>query len=206
MRAARGESNTAWAVFLSAAATNRHDLIMSPRTERISGTLASWNDERGFGFISPAQRRATRFQIAGRSTRRMPRRTSRRRRPGAASYLVILGFVIGYVTVNARWPLPYWVAGIYLVASIVCFNAYAADKFAATAGRWRVSENTLLLLGVVGGWPGAIVAQQTLRHKMKKASFRSTFWGSVVVNLIVFMVFSTPAFALFAAASARPLF
>jgi uncharacterized membrane protein YsdA (DUF1294 family) len=112
-------------------------------------------------------------------------------------YLPILLFVLGYLVVNALWPLPLWVAGIYLVASVVCFAVYAADKSAARADRRRVPERTLIWLGIVGGWPGAIVAQQTLRHKTQKVSFRRAFWGSVVVNLIVFAVFATPVFALF---------
>jgi len=212
---------------------------MGSRTERVHGTLTSWDDDRGFGFITAAQgsdktfvhiksfparptrpqlgealsfaversadgkRRATRVQVAG---QRMPspsrRGTSPKRssaslqRSGPASYLPILLFVLGYLVVNALWPIPLWVAGLYLGASIVCFLVYAADKSAATNRRWRVSEQTLLLLGVIGGWPGAIVAQQTLRHKTQKASFRSAFWVTVFLNLIAFALFATPAIAL----------
>lgn len=118
--------------------------------------------------------------------------------------MVLLAFLVGYVTVCILWPLPYWLAAIYLVASIACFSAYAADKRAAQAGRWRVSENTLLFLGVIGGWPGAIVAQQTLRHKTKKASFRFEFWVTVVVNLVAFVGFCTPVFTLIAGFLSRP--
>ncbi|ANP73498.1 DNA-binding protein [Cryobacterium arcticum] len=210
------------------------------------GTLTSWDDDRGFGFITPSEgtgktfvhikafparptrpqlgealtfevehepggkSKATRVRPAGQreqptgqrgrpAGQRMPssaQRPASRKRSGAALYLPILLFVLGYLVVNALWPIPLWVAGIYLVASIVCFVFYAADKSAAGAGRWRISETTLLLWGVVGGWPGAIVAQQTLRHKTQKVSFRRAFWGSVVVNLIVFAVFATPVFAL----------
>jgi hypothetical protein len=34
----------------------------------------------------------------------------------------------------------------------------------------------------MGGWPGALVAQETLRHKSKKASFRIVFWATVLIN------------------------
>jgi uncharacterized membrane protein YsdA (DUF1294 family) len=44
--------------------------------------------------------------------------------------------------------------------SIVYFGAYAADKSAAISGGGRISERDLLVLGLAGGWPGAIVAQQ----------------------------------------------
>jgi uncharacterized membrane protein YsdA (DUF1294 family) len=118
------------------------------------------------------------------------RKTSRK--SGSAAYLAIPVFAAIYFGVSLYRPLPLWVAGIYLVASIACFIAYAVDKSAATAGRWRVSEGRLLVLGFVGGWPGAIVAQQTLRHKTNKAGFRSAFWGSVVLNAVAFVAFTSP--------------
>lgn len=133
------------------------------------------------------------------------RRTPARRTSRAARYLPILFFVAGYLVVNTLWPVPVWVAGVYLAASIICFGVYAVDKSAATQGRWRVSEKTLLLLGVVGGWPGAIVAQQTLRHKTQKASFRSAFWATVFLNLLAVAVFATPVFDLLAEWAQRTL-
>jgi uncharacterized membrane protein YsdA (DUF1294 family) len=84
------------------------------------------------------------------------------------------------------------VAALYLAASLGCFAAHAADKAAATAGRWRLSEGTLLALGLAGGWPGAIVAQQALRHKSSKTSVRAKFWCSVVANVAAFVVIHSP--------------
>jgi uncharacterized membrane protein YsdA (DUF1294 family) len=120
---------------------------------------------------------------------------STRNRSGAASYLAVAGFLVGALVINAAWPLPLWSFGLYVGASILCFIVYAVDKSAARAGRRRVSERTLLLLGLIGGWPGAIVAQQTLRHKTKKVSFRRAFWVSVVVNVVVFAGCATPLLA-----------
>jgi len=53
------------------------------------------------------------------------------------------------------------------------------------------------LLGLAGGWPGAIVAQQVLRHKSNKVSFRSAFWVTVMLNALVFLALSSPLFAMF---------
>ena len=77
----------------------------------------------------------------------------------------------------------YFVGGLYLCASIVCFIAYWIDKRAARAGRWRTPEHRLLLLGLIGGWPGALLAHRWLQHKSTKASFRRKFWITVALNL-----------------------
>jgi uncharacterized membrane protein YsdA (DUF1294 family)/cold shock CspA family protein len=78
--------------------------------------------------------------------------------------------------------LPPTVFGVYLGFSVIAFVAYAADKSAARKNQWRTSESTLHVLGLIGGWPGALVAQQLFRHKSKKESFRVAFWLTVAVN------------------------
>ncbi|HEY5512795.1 MAG TPA: DUF1294 domain-containing protein [Geomonas sp.] len=78
--------------------------------------------------------------------------------------------------------LPFAVVFLYLGASAVAFFAYLLDKSAARNGQWRISENTLQMLGLVGGWPGALVAQTLLRHKTKKQSFQIVFWLTVLLN------------------------
>lgn len=72
----------------------------------------------------------------------------------------------------------------HAVLGIVCFAAYAFDKRAARSGRRRTPERTLLLLGLVGGWPGGFVAQRILRHKSSKTSFLVKFWLTVVANVV----------------------
>ncbi|MDP3638593.1 MAG: DUF1294 domain-containing protein, partial [Azonexus sp.] len=60
--------------------------------------------------------------------------------------------------------------------------AYALDKSAAQGGRWRTQESTLHLLALIGGWPGALIAQNRLRHKSRKTSFQLVFWMTVLLN------------------------
>ncbi len=71
----------------------------------------------------------------------------------------------------------------YFIASFITFIAYALDKSKARRGTWRTAENTLHLLAVVGGWPGAAIAQQTLRHKSQKTAFRIVFRFTIVINI-----------------------
>lgn len=75
------------------------------------------------------------------------------------------------------------VALYYLAASLVCFIAYARDKSAARRRARRTPERSLLLLGLVGGWPGGWLAQHHLRHKTVKLPFRHWFWMTVIVNV-----------------------
>ena len=106
--------------------------------------------------------------------------------PGAAAYLAIGAFALLYLVAILLWRIPAWPGLLYAGASAVCFIFYAIDKSAAKAGRWRTPESTLLLLGLCCGWPGAILAQQWLRHKSVRTSFQLAFWATVAVNMAAF--------------------
>lgn len=87
------------------------------------------------------------------------------------------------------WHAWNWIAAWYLLTSLMCFVSYAVDKSAAIAGRRRISERTLIVWGLLGGWPGAILGQRFLRHKSKKTRFLIVFWISVFLNVVVFLGF-----------------
>jgi uncharacterized membrane protein YsdA (DUF1294 family) len=71
----------------------------------------------------------------------------------------------------------------YLIAiNAATFLAYAYDKHAARKHRPRVRERTLHIMALIGGSPGALIAQQLLRHKTTKRSFQLTYWGIVVLQ------------------------
>ena len=71
----------------------------------------------------------------------------------------------------------------HAAASALAFVVYWQDKRAARQGQWRTSERSLHLLGLAGGWPGALAAQRRLRHKTSKRSFQVVFWITVVAHL-----------------------
>ena len=197
-------------------------------TTRFDGVVKSWNDERAFGFIEPAQggqeifvhitafprgdqppqrNQRVSFEIElnrdGRKRVRnarlvRPAQAPRSRPPragaqwGGASLFVVPAFLVLYLVVALIWRVPNMVALVYLGLSAVCYVAYAADKLAAKYGGWRTKESTLLLIGLAGGWPGALLAQQFLRHKSVKASFRTAFWITVILNVMAFVALSSP--------------
>ncbi|WP_102312978.1 DUF1294 domain-containing protein [Vibrio cyclitrophicus] len=81
----------------------------------------------------------------------------------------------------------------YLVIGVVTFFVYAKDKRAAINGNWRVPEKTLHILSVAGGWLGALIAQDKLRHKTQKQPFRAIYWLTVAMNVAAFVWTLTPS-------------
>ncbi|ABI39871.1 protein of unknown function DUF1294 [Shewanella sp. MR-4] len=110
---------------------------------------------------------------------------SRAARSRQSSMPLLLALVFLAMLIGAAWwhMLPLAIVGLYLLLSLSTFIAYAFDKSAARKGRWRTKESTLHLMSLLGGWPGALFAQQLLRHKSVKAAFRQLFWLTVVTNL-----------------------
>ncbi|EGA70533.1 cold-shock DNA-binding domain protein [Vibrio sinaloensis DSM 21326] len=82
---------------------------------------------------------------------------------------------------------------IYLIMSFATFVMYAVDKRAAVKGEWRTPENTLHLLALCFGWPGALLAQHTLRHKSQKQPFKTILWVTIIINIAFFIWTLTPA-------------
>ncbi|MDR7307926.1 cold shock and DUF1294 domain-containing protein [Rhodoferax saidenbachensis] len=198
---------------------------------RFEGTIKTWHDDRGFGFIEPTgggqelfvhikafptsmgrpivgskvtfevepaaegKKRAVRVQLpqASKSAARTNTQKGRQSRSWETSSVVALSiFAVSYVVMSLAWKLPLLVGAAYLVMSIVCAGFYWHDKVSARLGEWRTSEEALILMGVFCGWPGAIVAQQVLRHKTTKPSFRMMHWFTVVLNLTILYLVGTP--------------
>ena len=108
------------------------------------------------------------------------------------SVFALVAFALVFLVVTAVWRTTSLFAVDYALASLVCFVLYGHDKNAAQAGEWRTSEGTLLMLGLLGGWPGGIVAQQMFRHKTSKTEFQLAFWVTVILNVGVFLLVTTP--------------
>lgn len=107
--------------------------------------------------------------------------------------IVAAVFLVSVAVSVLTGKMPSLILALYMVASLLSFIMYAIDKSAARNGAWRTQESTLHLLSLVGGWPGALIAQQKLRHKSKKQSFRAVFWLTVLLNCGVYVWLFTPA-------------
>lgn len=71
-----------------------------------------------------------------------------------------------------------WVGGM----SVWTFLMFGFDKWrAGQSGSRRISEFSLLLLSVLGGWPGGFLGLVFFRHKSSKPAFLIKFAGVFVV-------------------------
>lgn len=143
--------------------------------------------------VGPKGKRAHDIQPIQLKTPRARRQANTPAPWGTATLFAIPVLLLVYAVIAFMWQPPRWVPVLYVGASIVSFLAYAVDKSAAARGAWRISERTLHLLACAGGWPGALLAQQLLRHKSTKRAFRLVFWGTVALNLLLLVLLASPA-------------
>ena len=179
---------------------------------RYQGNITRWNEAKGFGFVTPNGSSQTVFLHARAfiNRQRSPDENARvsyelgsdakgrccavnvyyadEKSATIALRISVLPMIWGVLFVallvgaTLVGTMPILVPIVYLVLSLITFLAYAFDKSAAESARRRTPESTLFLLGLFGGWPGAVLAQQLLRHKSSKREFQTTFWMTVVLN------------------------
>ena len=180
---------------------------------RLAGRISDWNDDKGFGFVTPtgggtrafvhinAFQRGSRRPVDGDLVSYLPVVDGRGRtnakevrhagqkiavpRPPSRMPRAALGAaaLLAAAMAGALGWLPLAVVGWYAAASLVAFLMYRADKVAAQREDRRTPEASLHMAGLLGGWPGALIAQQLFRHKTVKQPFQFVFWCSVVANL-----------------------
>ena len=72
-----------------------------------------------------------------------------------------------------------------LIANLITFGVFGFDKWQAKKQQWRISENTLLgisLIGIVGAASGMII----FNHKVSKKSFLVKFFIVALIDLVLF--------------------
>ena len=184
---------------------------------RQKGKIINWNDDKGFGFIAPINGGKQLFihinsfksrnnpsinqiitydisrNIQGRicavNALKLGETPSKkiRNRSYHSSIIIVFIFAIFLVLSVLLAKLPIIILVFYFLTSLITFIIYAVDKSAAQNETRRTPESILHLLSLVGGWSGALIAQQKLRHKSKKQPFRTIFWMTVIINFFVFI-------------------
>ena len=106
----------------------------------------------------------------------------------ALSLLIVAGAIPAIGTWYAftqhavLWPLL-----LYVAMSLFSVLQYWCDKHNAQIGQWRIPEKQLHAVELLGGWPGALLAQQLLRHKTQKTSFQVVFWLIILAHQVYWL-------------------
>lgn len=185
---------------------------------RYVGRVAEWNDDRGFGFVTPngggdrafvhvtafkrkpsrpvtgllisydlvqdskGRYNASGVRLVAKGSK--PTTVANRRLPRKLIGTLFLGvLLLGWLF--SRIPTAFVIA--YVAMSVLAFMLYGHDKSAARNNRWRTPESTLHFFALLGGWPGALFAQDVFRHKSKKADFQTVFLVTILLNCIALM-------------------
>jgi uncharacterized membrane protein YsdA (DUF1294 family) len=103
--------------------------------------------------------------------------------------IIILIIMFSAAIVGMEWNRAGFLLLLYICVSPFTILNYYKDKQAAINGDWRIPEMKLHYLEMMGGWPGALVAQQLWRHKTIKKSYQLTFTLIVMSHLIMWASF-----------------
>ena len=82
--------------------------------------------------------------------------------------------------------IKYAIAGVvvyYALINITLFIMMAIDKRKARKSKWRISETTLLLTGLLGGAAGGLLAMKCVHHKNRKAYFYMVYICAVIIHI-----------------------
>jgi uncharacterized membrane protein YsdA (DUF1294 family) len=81
-----------------------------------------------------------------------------------------------------------WLSAVYAtIINVITFILYRHDKAQSRIGGWRVSESSLHVCELLGGWPAAFVAQRVFRHKTRKMSYQINYWGIVALHEVLWV-------------------
>ena len=184
-----------------------------------NGKIVSWNDNKGYGFVAPSlegkqifihigafNNKSYRPQVGqditystgsdkqGRrcvikATLAGEKLQQNKSNNGLLSIISASIFFMIIAVSILKYNVSLTLFILYLTLSMITYSVYQNDKSAALIGTWRTPESFLHFLSLIGGWPGALVAQQKLRHKNKKQSVRFIFFITAILNCCVFVLF-----------------
>jgi uncharacterized membrane protein YsdA (DUF1294 family) len=109
------------------------------------------------------------------------------RKHGLIQYTIalVLGTALALSLLLWRAGLEPLHAGLISV-NIATLALYGYDKHQATAGGTRIPEAALHVAALLGGSPGAVLAQGLFRHKTRKRSFRIVLIGIILLQVAAF--------------------
>ena len=79
---------------------------------------------------------------------------------------------------------------VYLISiNIIGLLFIFIDKRCAIKRKWRISENTLLLISLIGGCFGTLIGMHKFHHKTKKLKFKLVYLFSILYIFVLYKYF-----------------
>lgn len=184
---------------------------------RHNGVLVKWNEDKGFGFVQMASSQQQTFahikefenrrrkpKVGDEVTFQLQQQPDGKLRATGIAYvresidwfmfpilIIAMSYIGGVGYASLVTDLPVEISWAFALLSAVTYLLYALDKRAAQQNNQRTPEKVLHWLSVLGGWPGALIAQQQFRHKTRKTSFRVEYYMTVILNIaaVCYLVF-----------------
>jgi uncharacterized membrane protein YsdA (DUF1294 family)/cold shock CspA family protein len=183
---------------------------------RHKGIIISWKAEQGYGFIENPHGGADLFlhinDIKGKQEPKEGDLVSFQLRPPKnggkpATYNAklmrwdkrnILEWCLIGITASIPFMLslaivahnPYTLI-LYSSMSVLAFLMYRDDKRRAQQEKWRIPDDSLHLVQLLWGWPGALIAQKVFFHKARKKAFQGTLRFIIFVHMIIWVDYLT---------------
>ncbi|WP_394145596.1 DUF1294 domain-containing protein [Vibrio atypicus] len=170
----------------------------------IQGTISEWDHHKGYGYIAVDDQEAQvrfhlfDFEAFGHPPRlrdRVQFRLAKDAQGEIKAVHVERKFVFNFPLAVAIWFLSTMVASVFLLnfppivliialaISTVTYLVYAVDKQAQHTGGMQIPDVCFHVLNLLGGWPGAMLAQSVLHHKYNNIGFKLLFWLSMAANI-----------------------
>ncbi len=90
--------------------------------------------------------------------------------------------------------IKYIIMGVviyYALINLILFIMMAIDKRKAVKNRWRISETTLLLTGLLGGAIGGLAAMKLVHHKNRKVYFYMVYVCAIIIHVFAIYFIAT---------------
>lgn len=74
-----------------------------------------------------------------------------------------------------------------LIINIIGFLLIMLDKYKAVKNKWRIRENTLIFLGIIGAATGELISMLLFHHKTKKNKFIILIPIIIIIQMFIYL-------------------
>ncbi|MDU7141300.1 MAG: DUF1294 domain-containing protein [Finegoldia magna] len=84
----------------------------------------------------------------------------------------------------------------FLIINLITFLAFLIDKRKAVHSKYRIAENVLIFLCIIGGFIGALNSMVIFKHKLYKKKFTITIPIISLIYITAYVLISRGIFSL----------